>query len=169
MPSHRFYVAEQLCIGQIDFRRMSTRSTVTGTYVNPDCRAVTFYRTAADGHHQHRRRAVGLVSDSRFKRPKSVGPRCFCKLRNIPFPEPESLAHKALCVPHPVTKSGEVAAHDNLELPGLIPILRAEPVGPSQGFGILTHGIKDFSLSRISPGDAALSTYPSAMIERPLS
>jgi hypothetical protein len=58
------YATEQLRFGRIDLCRMSTRRTVTST---TSTRIVERSQvTAADGLHQHRRRAVGLVSDSRF-------------------------------------------------------------------------------------------------------
>lgn len=113
------YAAEQLRFGRIDLCRMSTRRAVTST---TSTRIVEQSQvTAADGHHQHRRRAVGLVSDARFV---AVARDCSHSRKNVKHLESQGIprgAQGARSFPHHATKSGMVAAHGS-GAPGLKPV-----------------------------------------------
>jgi hypothetical protein len=119
------YATEQLRFGRIDLCRMSTRRTVTST---TSTRIVERSQvTAADGLHQHRRRAVGLVSDSRFVAVVSaLTPPSRKKTKQPRSPQgiPRG-AQGARSLPHHATKSGMVAAHGS-GAPGLKPVPTSE-------------------------------------------
>jgi hypothetical protein len=117
------YATEQLRFGRIDLCRMSTRRTVTST---TSTRIVERSQvTAADGLHQHRRRAVGLVSDSRFV---AVVPANSPSRKKTRTRSPQGIprnAQGARSLPHHATKSGMVAAHGS-GAPGLKPVPTSE-------------------------------------------
>jgi hypothetical protein len=137
---------------------MSTRHTVTGT---TSTRIVERSRmTVADGHHQHRRRTGGLVSDSRFKRPH-------LEVLSSKLKKPHSTSQirrrRSDAGPAPRNKVRR-GGRTRFEASGLIPI-------PTRNTGRrLSRSWLSYSRARgIAPGEIALHACPSAVSECPLS